>query len=248
MIQVDNNEPLISRSAAARLRTNAVRPKLRLFCLAQAGCDAGCFHPWQDRLLPHDVEVLPIELPGRGQRFKEDAGDLSSIRALVQREILPKISKLLPREDHHELPSRRGTQTFEEHHEWASLFFYIRMGNQTDVVFCLQTNPPYAIFGHSMGALVAYEMCVQIEARSRSDDWAWAKPQALYVSGMRAPSLCGPAHDPDQKNPTLSELDGSDFWAAFERRYGANPDLNKNTEIKDRILPKLKRDFAMIET
>ena len=32
MIQVDNNEPLISRSAAARLRTNAVRPKLRLFC------------------------------------------------------------------------------------------------------------------------------------------------------------------------------------------------------------------------
>ena len=48
-----------------------------------------------------------------------------------------------------------------------------------------------------MGALVAYEMCVQIEARSRSDDWAWAKPQALYVCGMRAPSLCGPAHDPD---------------------------------------------------
>ena len=69
-----------------------------------------------------------------------------------------------------------------------------------------------------MGALVAYEMCVQIEARSRSDDWAWAKPQALYVCGMRAPSLCGPAHDPDTENPTLSDLDGSDFWAAFERR------------------------------
>ena len=129
MIQVDNNEPLISRSAAARLRTNPTRPKLRLFCLAQAGCDAGCFHPWQDRLLPHDVEVLPIELPGRGQRFKEDAGDLSSIRALVQREILRKISKLLPREGHHELPSRRGTQTFEEHHEWVSFFLYIRTGN-----------------------------------------------------------------------------------------------------------------------
>ena len=124
MIQVNNSELLISRSAAARLRTNTVRPKLRLFCLAQAGCDAGCFHPWQDRLLPHDVEVLPIELPGRGQRFKEDAGDLTSICALVQREILPKISKLLPREDHHELPSRRGTQTFEEHHEWVSFFLY----------------------------------------------------------------------------------------------------------------------------
>ena len=88
-------------------------------------------------------------------------------------------------------------------------------------MFCLQTNPPYAIFGHSMGALVAYEMCVQIEARSRSDDWAWAKPQALYVCGMRAPSLCGPAHDPDQKNPTLSELDGSDFWAAPYLRSNA---------------------------
>ena len=122
------------------------------------------------------------------------------------------------------------------------------MGNQNDVVFCLQTNPPYAIFGHSMGALVAYEMCVQIEARSKSDDWAWAKPQALYVSGMRAPSLCGPVHDPDVENPTLSDLDGSDFWAAFERRYGANPDINKSPEIKAAILPKLRRDFAMMET
>ena len=69
MIQVDAAEPLISRAASARLRTAVVRPKLRLFCVAQAGCDAGCFHPWQDLLLPGEVEVLPLELPGRGQRL-----------------------------------------------------------------------------------------------------------------------------------------------------------------------------------
>lgn len=227
MIQVDSAEPLISRAASARLRTAVVRPKLRLFCIAQAGCDAGCFHPWQDLLLPGEVEVLPLELPGRGQRFRENPGAFGSIRALVADEILPKISKLLPRTDFDE-GARGCPATMEQHHEW--------------------TNPPFAIFGHSFGALVAYEICAQIEARARRHDWPWAKPSTLYASGMRAPSLCGPAHDPDDTNPTLSTLIDDDvFWTAFERRYGRNPDLVK-PEVRAMILPRLRADLAAMET
>lgn len=227
MIQVDSAEPLISRAASARLRTAVVRPKLRLFCIAQAGCDAGCFHPWQDLLLPGEVEVLPLELPGRGQRFRESPDAFGSIRALVADEILPKISKLLPRTDFDE-GARGCPATMEQHHEW--------------------TNPPFAIFGHSFGALVAYEICAQIEARARRHDWPWAKPSTLYASGMRAPSLCGPAHDPDDTNPTLSTLIDDDvFWTAFERRYGRNPDLLK-PEVRAMILPRLRADLAAMET
>ena len=227
MIQVDSAEPLISRAASARLRTAVVRPKLRLFCIAQAGCDAGCFHPWQDLLLPGEVEVLPLELPGRGQRFRESPDAFGSIRALVADEILPKISKLLPRTDFDE-GARGCPATMEQHHEW--------------------TNPPFAIFGHSFGALVAYEICAQIEARARRHDWPWAKPSTLYASGMRAPSLCGPAHDPDVANPTLSTLvDDDAFWTAFERRYGRNPDLAK-PEVRAMILPRLRADLAAMET
>ena len=225
MIQVDAAEPLISRAASARLRTAVVRPKLRLFCVAQAGCDAGCFHPWQDLLLPGEVEVLPLELPCRGQRFRESPDAFGSIRALVADEILPKISKLLPRTDFDE---SKGPATREQHHEW--------------------TTPPFAIFGHSFGALVAYEICAQIEARARARDWPWAKPSTLYASGMRAPSLRGPAHDPDVENPTLSTLIDDDvFWAAFERRYGRNPDLLK-PEVRAMILPRLRADLAAMET
>ena len=48
-------------------------------------------------------------------------------------------------------------------------------------------------------------------------------PVRLVVSGNRAPHLAGPQDDVD---PTvLHTLCYTDFWPAFERRYGANPDL-----------------------
>ena len=40
---------------------------------------------------------------------------------------------------------------------------------------------PLALFGHSMGAVVAYEMALQLEAAGRA-------PVRLFVSGRRAPS------------------------------------------------------------
>lgn len=53
-------------------RTRRVKPRLRLFCVPYAGAGARLFRGW-DEALPKDMEICPIELPGRGTRLGEPA-------------------------------------------------------------------------------------------------------------------------------------------------------------------------------
>jgi len=59
------------------------------------------------------------------------------------------------------------------------------------------------------------------------------EPALLIVSANRAPVLAASHHDVD---PTIMHtLTYTDFWTAFERRYGTNPDLvaaNKLLPVK----------------
>lgn len=79
-------------------------------------------------------------------------------------------------------------------------------------------NAPYVLFGHSLGAWVAHEV-----ARRLAVDGLGPAPAALFVSAIRSPTLAGVEHDPD--GCEMHKLDGDAFWAAYERRYGANADL-----------------------
>ena len=45
---------------------------LRLFCFPYAGGSAMMYRTWSD-FLPTNIEVCPIELPGRGSRMREKA-------------------------------------------------------------------------------------------------------------------------------------------------------------------------------
>src|SRR5215471_13862314 len=56
-------------------------PLLRLFCLPYAGGSAVVFHNWQ-KYLPLDVEIYPVQLPGRGMRLHEVP--FTSMDALVE--------------------------------------------------------------------------------------------------------------------------------------------------------------------
>jgi len=103
---------------------------------------------------------------------------------------------------------------------------------------------PFAFFGHSFGALVAYEVCQELSRRAEAD--GWPLPQKLYVSGYRAPHLAGTAQDPDKANPCISGLGSHRFWAAFEGRYGVNPDLQADY-IREFVEPTLKADFGLLE-
>jgi surfactin synthase thioesterase subunit len=51
-------------------RNPSPQARLRLFCFPYAGGGASIFRAWSDGL-PADVEVCPIQLPGRGTRLME---------------------------------------------------------------------------------------------------------------------------------------------------------------------------------
>ncbi|HSH66895.1 MAG TPA: alpha/beta fold hydrolase [Bacteroidia bacterium] len=60
---------------------NRPQAKINLFCLPYAGGNARIFQSWPE-FLPEFVELVAIELPGRGRRIQEPAFD--SMKSLVQ--------------------------------------------------------------------------------------------------------------------------------------------------------------------
>ena len=72
---------------------------------------------------------------------------------------------------------------------------------------------PFVVFGHSLGAWMAYEVCVELQKRRGP------QPVGLVVSGARAPQLADPKNDADRVQPRMAELPSAAFWAHFERRY-----------------------------
>ena len=93
-------------------------------------------------------------------------------------------------------------------------------------------DEPFALFGHSMGAGVAFELTRELRRRGRP------LPQALIVSGARAPQLrAGWTPPPD---PTDAEL--IDY---LRRHDGAPPDLLDNPEALRIALPALRADIHL---
>jgi medium-chain acyl-[acyl-carrier-protein] hydrolase len=65
--------PQIERSLAnpwIQFRKPRPNPRLRVFCLPYAGGGASTFRDWP-RHLPSEIEVCPIQLPGREERIRE---------------------------------------------------------------------------------------------------------------------------------------------------------------------------------
>ena len=57
-------------AAAAAPAAAEAQPRLSLVCFPPAGAGASVFHGWE-KVLPADVQLLPVELPGRGTRLRE---------------------------------------------------------------------------------------------------------------------------------------------------------------------------------
>jgi len=99
---------------------------------------------------------------------------------------------------------------------------------------------PYALVGHSLGAWIVYEVAKELERRGAR------QPLKLYVCCNRAPHLRGPSNDPDTVAPALAHLPPAEFWTHMERRYGRNPELQKES-IRSFVLPVLQADFGLLE-
>jgi medium-chain acyl-[acyl-carrier-protein] hydrolase len=91
---------------------------------------------------------------------------------------------------------------------------------------------PFAFFGHSMGAVIAFELARSLRTRGRP------LPAALFVSGARAPQFrrghVPPAPPSDEE--LLQELD---------RLEGIPRDLLGNQELLQLALPVLRADTAL---
>ncbi|WP_246844226.1 type I polyketide synthase [Hydrocoleum sp. CS-953] len=106
----------------------------RLFCFHPWGASASIYQQWSDAL-PPEIEVLPIQLPGRQRRLQEQPfTDFASLIEVLADVLSPYLDK------------------------------------------------PFAFFGHSMGAFIAFELAYFLEEKHN------LKPMQLFLSGVVPPS------------------------------------------------------------
>jgi medium-chain acyl-[acyl-carrier-protein] hydrolase len=95
---------------------------------------------------------------------------------------------------------------------------------------------PCALFGHSMGALIAFELSRELRR------YELPLPRTVIVSGRRPPTI-------PNTEPPLRDLPDAAFVDALVRRYEAIPEAIRNEpELMALFVPTLKADFAAFET
>ena len=98
-----------------------------------------------------------------------------------------------------------------------------------------EINGPYALFGHSMGALVCFELTRQLR------DLGAPLPLALGLSGHQSPTL------PRTDTP-LHMMSDADFITAMRERYDGIPQaVLDRPELLQLLLPTLRRDIEALE-
>ena len=93
---------------------------------------------------------------------------------------------------------------------------------------------PFAFFGHSMGALVSFEL-----ARLLRREQATA-PRALFVSGRRAPTC--------PREPITYDLPEDEFIEELRRMGGTPEEVLQHPELLALLLPTLRADFELCQT
>lgn len=90
-----------------------------------------------------------------------------------------------------------------------------------------------ALFGHSMGALAAYETARVLQDEGRPAHF-------LFASGAPAPSQAG--------GGTKHQASDDELWSALRELGGIDPDIADDPELRDLLLPALRSDITLNET
>lgn len=160
---------------------------MKLFCIPHSGASAQGYFQWKKRIDP-GITLCPLELPGRGKRFKEP---------------------------------------FFESVQQAAVDLAGQIRELT------APGDTYALFGHSMGALLAFETYYHLEADRR--------PAHIFFCGRKAPQ--------DREGPTAFYRLPDEAFLEIVYRFGGNTrQLLKHDRMRCIFLPILRADFRLVET
>ncbi|MFN7945823.1 MAG: thioesterase domain-containing protein [Blastocatellia bacterium] len=96
-------------------------------------------------------------------------------------------------------------------------------------------NRPFAFFGHSMGALIGFELARWLRRHQHPG------PVHLLVSGHNAPQFPG-------DYAPIHALPEPEFIAELRRLNGTPDEVLNHAELRDLIVPVLRSDFSVCET
>lgn len=160
--------------------------KICLYCLPFAGGNSYSYRPLQD--LTESIEMIPLELPGRGRRIREH--------------LLTDLN-LLAADAFNQLIVRDLTQK-------------------------------YALFGHSMGALLVYLVAQRLVTADLP------LPVHIFVSGHRAPSV---SHRLTWKH----NLPKTEFIAMLQQLGGCPSEILQDVALLNFFEPVLRADLQAAE-
>lgn len=93
---------------------------------------------------------------------------------------------------------------------------------------------PFALFGHSMGTLVAFELARALRRRGGPE------PGLLIVSGLGAPQV-------KRDRPRITDLPEGPFLEQLRMHFDVTEDLLSDPLILEMVLPVLRADLAVVE-
>ncbi|WBB71198.1 lantibiotic dehydratase [Micromonospora sp. WMMD1128] len=99
-----------------------------------------------------------------------------------------------------------------------------------------RADRPYAIYGHSMGGRLGFEVVRELRRTGRP------LPLRLYVGGARAPHVAGPG-----LFDGLSRADDDELLHRLRDGGGLSAELLDHPELVDLLLPLLRADFGRVD-
>lgn len=92
---------------------------------------------------------------------------------------------------------------------------------------------PLALFGHSLGAVIGYEVARRLQQRHQRP------PVGLFASGRAAP---------DRPRPGTKHLaSDAQLWGEIARLNGTSPEVLADPQLRRVFLPALRSDYRLVE-
>jgi medium-chain acyl-[acyl-carrier-protein] hydrolase len=128
-----------------------------------------------------------------------------------------------------QLPGRENRRAEPLRHRLADLVLAMAQGLEPLL------DPPFAFFGHSLGALLAFELCRTLRRAG------WPSPAHLFVSAHTAPQLA-------YLRRQLYHLPDPELVQELRRYDGTAQAVLDDVELVTMLLPVLRADFELLDT